>query len=129
MRLTLPVCLVGILSSGACGAQRFGQIVTQVEPSADDPAVLIVTTCELLYKKGDLEATSVGNCRRAGVRRSAAPQGSTTAPDLGEGRIVTGLFEHDGGGATVTTCRLVFSGGKHALADCKDAVISTGVPR
>ncbi len=121
------LCL-GLALMPACGPKRFGRIVTAIEASPEDPAVLVVTTCDLLYKKGDLEATSVGNCQRAGVRRSAAPSGSTTAPSAAEGRIVTAFYEHEGGGATITTCKLVFRDAKHELADCQDAVITTAPP-
>lgn len=120
----LLLALIVVLGSG-CGPKRFGRVVTAVEASSEDPAVLIVTTCDLTFKKGDIEATSVGDCRRAGVRRSAAPPGTTTAPEQGAGRIVTGIFEHEGGGATITTCKLVYHDGRHDLADCKDAVVST----
>lgn len=118
------LCL-GLVLVGACGPKRFGRIVTAVEASPEDPALLLVTTCDLTYKKGDIEGTSVGGCRRIGVRRSAAPPGTTTVPEAGAGRIVTGVFEREGGGTTITTCKLVYHDGRHDLADCKDAVVST----
>jgi len=115
-------------SSAGCGGKTFGRVITEVTPAPDDPGLLHVRTCDLVYKKQDPEKVAYGDCKRFGVRRSAivpVPVTDGAVPPRDD-RIITGLRERDGGGAIVTSCRL--SAGRDAvfvLADCAELAIPT----
>ncbi len=114
----------------ACGGGvRVGKIVTEISQSDNDPALLLVKQCDLVTTgKGNLDQIAVGDCKRFGVRRSPivpVPVAEGRVLQT-EQRIVTGLIERKGGGATVTTCKLGQNGSKQwALLDCADTDIAT----
>lgn len=114
---------------GCGGGARVGKIVTEISASPSDPRLLLVKQCDLVTTgKGNLDQIAVGDCKRIGVRRSPivpVPVAEGRVLQL-EQRIVTGVIERKGGGATVTTCKLGQNGSKQwALLDCADTDIAT----
>lgn len=116
----------------ACGGgARVGKIVTEITASESNPALLLVKQCDLVTTgKGNLDQIAVGDCKRFGVRRSPivpVPVAEGRVLQT-EHRIVTGVIERKGGGATVTTCKLGQNGNKQwTLLDCADTDIATAL--
>lgn len=124
----VATAVVGSAAAASCGGQTFGRVITEVTPAPDDPGLLHVRTCDLVYKKHDVAKVTLGDCKRVGIRRSAIVPVPVT--DVGvpprEHRIITGVRERDGGGAVVTSCRLTT--GRDAafvLADCAELDVPT----
>jgi hypothetical protein len=118
---------VAVLVVSACGSTTFGHVVTDVSVSPTNAQILIVRSCELVSKKGDIEQVSIGACNGAAVRRSAiTPVPVVDASVLRrDNRVITDFVERPAGGAIVTTCRIGKDGGAWKLLDCVKAEIAT----
>jgi hypothetical protein len=129
MQRAIGCLLVGCLlvAVAGCGSgATVGRVVTAVEVSPNRGDLLIVTSCEVVENKKAIEPLKLERCKRVGVPRSSASDAVASPGALfGEGRVITGMFSREGGGAVVTTCRLDRKDGGVIAADCREAVIST----
>ncbi len=115
------------LALAACGATKFGTVVTQVTVAPTDTRVLLVRSCDLEYGKQSVEEVSIGACKNTSVRRSPiVPVPLVDASVIArDNRMVTGFVERPNGGAIVTTCRIGKEGDAWKMLDCVETPIAT----